>query len=307
MARAPLRSIVSVDRSEGMVTVLGYRLFYRSFGRPDLGPTVLGLHGGPGATHDYLLPLADLAQAGYRVVLFDQLGCGRSEVPTDHSLFTLAHHVQEVEGVRSVLGLGRVHLVGSSYGGLLAIAYALAHPSSLRSLTTIGGLASVPLAQREMTRLRSELPGEVRSALDRGEAEGRMDSPEYLAAVSVFYRRHLCRLDPWPPELTYSLEQAELKPVYRLMNGPNEFTITGTIRDVDLTPRLSEIEVPTLVVGGRYDEVTPRVAQELHEGIRGSRMVTFEESSHLPFWEERERFLSTLIGFLRSVDRGGAR
>ena len=306
MDRRGLRSRVSVDRSEGMVTALGYRLFYRSFGRPDLGPTVLGLHGGPGASHDYLLPLADLAQAGYRVVLFDQLGCGRSEVPSDHSLFTLAHHVEETEAVRSLLGLGKVHLVGSSYGGLLAIAYALAHPSRLRSLTTVGGLASVPLAQREMVRLRSELPEEVRSVLDRGEAEGRMDAPEYLAAVSVFYRRHLCRLDPWPPELTYSLEQANLKPVYRIMNGPNEFTITGTIRDIDLTPRLGEIQVPTLVLGGRYDEVTPQVAQQIHDGIRGSRWVTFEESSHLPFWEERERFLSTLIGFLGSVGRSGA-
>ncbi|MGI0133100.1 MAG: proline iminopeptidase-family hydrolase [Thermoplasmata archaeon] len=291
------------QRSEGFVPVLGYRLYYRTFGRADLGSTLLALHGGPGACHDYLLPLADLAEAGYRVVFFDHLGCGRSEVPTDPSLFTLEHHVREVEGIRSALGLGRVHLLGSSYGGLLAIAYALAHPDRLKSLTTVGGLASVPFAQAEMNRLKAVLPADTLATMQRCEAEGRWDAPEYQEAVRVFYLRHLCRLDPWPRELTYALEQAATHPVYRTMNGPNEFTITGTIRDIDLTPRLGEIHVPTLVLGGRYDEVTPAVARQIHLGIPGSKSVMFDASSHLPFWEERDRFFGVLTGFLRSVDR----
>ena len=295
------------ERSEGRITVLGYRLFYRTFGRADLGSTVLGLHGGPGASHDYLSPLSDLAEAGHRVVLFDQLGCGRSDVPDDPSLFTIEHHVREVEGVRSQLGLGRVHLVGSSYGGLLALAYVLAYPGEVRSLTTIGGLASVPLAQAEMNRLKAVLPADVLETMRRCEADGRLDSAANQAAVDVFYRRHLCRLDPWPKELTYSLAQAAARPVYRIMNGPNEFTITGTIRDVDLSPRLREIRVPTLVLGGRFDEVTPTVARQIHEGIPGSRWVTFEQSSHLPFWEERERFFTVLSSFLRTGDRSARR
>jgi proline-specific peptidase len=297
------RGSMTTGRS-GHLSVLGYRLFYRSFGPENGAPTVLGLHGGPGASHDYLLPLADLADAGYRVVLFDQLGCGASEIPPDRSLFSLEHHVAETEGIRSGLGLGKVHLVGSSYGGTLAIAYALAHPDALRSLVTVGGLASVPLAQAEMNRLRGELPPDVRATLDACEANGTTDRPEYAAACAVFYRRYVCRLDPWPPELNRSLELAATHAVYPYMNGPSEFTITGTIREIDLSPQLGKIRAPTLVLGGRYDEVTPRVAQQIRDGIPGARGHTFEASSHTPFWEERAEFFRVLRAFLQSVDRG---
>ena len=287
----------------GYVPATGYRLFYRSFG-PDKGlPTVLALHGGPGASHDYLLPLADLVGFGYRVVLFDQLGCGRSDVPDDRSLFTLEHHVQETEELRRNLSLGRVHLLGSSYGGLLAIAVALAHPGSLRSLVTVGGLASVPLASAEMQVLRHALPPDVQEVLDRCEADGTTSSAEYQAAAREFYRRHLCRLNPWPPELDRSLELALSHPVYPLMNGPSEFTITGTIRDVDLSRELHRIRVPTLVLGGRFDEVAPKVAEQIRTGVPGAHGVTFSESAHVPFWEERDRFMAVVARFLDMVDR----
>src|SRR5215471_8225543 len=111
------------ESAEGFVSVDGYKLFYRVYGA-STSPPVLVLHGGPGMSHDYLLPMADLSERGYRVVFFDQLACGRSEVPKDTALFTLDHHVFETESVRSALNLGRVHLIGSSYGGLLALAYA---------------------------------------------------------------------------------------------------------------------------------------------------------------------------------------
>ncbi|HTP55359.1 MAG TPA: proline iminopeptidase-family hydrolase [Thermoplasmata archaeon] len=285
----------------GEVAVLGHHLFYRSFG-PEKAAPVLALHGGPGASHDYLLPLVDLTDAGFRVVLFDQLGCGSSEVPDDRTLFSLEHHVAETDGIRRALGLGPVHLVGSSYGGLLAIAVALAHPASLRSLTTVGGLASVPLASAEMARLVRELPTETQATLRRCEAGGTTGSAEYQAAAMEFYRRHLCRLPTWPTELTRSLELAMTHPVYPYMNGPSEFTITGTIREIDLSARLGEIRRPTLVLGGRSDEVTPRVAEQIRQGIPGAQGVTFEESSHVPFWEERARFMSVVASFLTRVD-----
>jgi proline iminopeptidase len=287
--------------TEGVVTVLGHRLYYRSFGAPTRG-TVLGPHGGPGATHDYLLPFTDLVADGYRVVLFDLLGCGRSEIPADHSLFTLAHNVDEVEGVREGLGLGGVHVIGSSYGGLLALAYALRYPTNLRSLITVGGLADVPFARREMAHLKSTLPPPIPATLRTYEERGDLPAPEYAAAVDAFYRHFLCRLDPWPAEVQHSLEMTTQRPVYQEMNGPNEFTITGTIRDVDLTPQLPGIRTPTLVLGGRFDEVTPRVADQIHRGIPGSRRVEFEHSSHLPFWEERDLFHQVVAEFLRSVD-----
>lgn len=262
---------------------------------------LLGLHGGPGASHDYLAPFFDLAVEGYRVVLFDQLGCGRSELPEDPACFTLEHNVTEVEAVREALGLGSVHLIGSSYGGMLALAYAIRHGEQLRSLITVGGLADVPFAQAEMRRLIGRLPAGPRELLRRGEDSGRFDEPNYLAAVDLFYHRHLCRLARWPAELIRSLEYSARRPVYRIMNGPNEFTINGRIREIDLTPGLPSIAVPTLVLGGRFDEVTPRVAAQIARSIPGARRFTFARSSHLPFWEERARFRSVAGAFLREV------
>jgi len=288
-----------MEPTEGHVKILGFDLFYRTYGRPTKG-TILCLHGGPGATHDYLLSLEDLAQFGYRVVLIDQLGCGKSERPRGTALYTIAHNVEEVEGVRKALQLGKVHLMGSSYGGALAIATALKYQRNLRSLVITGGLASVPLTVREMRRLVNRLPPKTRATLAKYEAREDYENPEYLAAVDVFYRRHVCRLPVWPREVTYSFEHLS-RPVYFTMNGPNEFTIIGTIRDWDVTDQLPTIRVPTLVTVGRYDEVTPRVAESIHRGIRGSKLVRFEKSAHLAMWEERSHYIGVVRDFLDHV------
>jgi len=284
----------------GFAPATGFRLYYEIYGRARAKGTVLGIHGGPGGTHEYLHPLQDLVRRGYRVVLYDQLGCGRSDLPKDYSLFTVEHNVAEVEALRRHLRLGPVHLIGSSYGGLLAIAYTLAHPRGVRSLTTTGGLASVPLASREMLRLKRALPKRARAVLQRYERRREFEHPAYQAATLEFYRRHLIRLDPMPNDVAYTLDHLS-KPVYYTMNGPNEFTITGTIRSIDLTGELRRIRAPTLVTGGRYDEVTPRVAESLHRHIPGSEHVTFERSSHMPMWEERARYIDAVASFLDRV------
>ena len=284
---------------EGYVKILGFNLFYRTYGRPTKG-TVLCLHGGPGATHDYLLSLEDLAQFGYRVVLIDQLGCGKSDRPRGTGLYTIAHNVEEVEGVRRALRLGTVHLMGSSYGGALAIATALKYQRNLRSLIVTGGLASVPLTVREMRRLVNRLPPKVQETIAKYEALEDYRNPKYLAAVDVFYRRYVCRLPVWPREVTYSFEHLS-GPVYFTMNGPNEFTIIGTIKDWDVTDQLPTIHVPTLITVGRYDEVTPRVAESIHRGITGSKLVRFEKSAHLAMWEERSHYIEVLRNFLDGV------
>src|SRR5437879_11841326 len=136
-----------MEPTEGYVKILGFKLFYRSYGKPTKG-TLLCLHGGPGATHDYLMSLEDLAQFGYRVVFIDQLGCGKSERPRGTDLYTIAHNVEEVEAVRKALRLGKVHLMGLSYSGALAIATALKYQRNLRSLVIAGGLPSGHLTVR---------------------------------------------------------------------------------------------------------------------------------------------------------------
>jgi len=286
--------------SEGHVAVLGYKLFYRTVGEPTRG-TILGLHGGPGATHDYMHPLTDLARSGYRVVLYDQLGCGRSELPKDITLFTVERAVEDVEEVRQALDLGKINLVGSSWGGMLAIAYALKYQKNLKSIVTIGGLANVPLATAEMQRMKSQLPTDVFEVLKKYEELGDYENPEYQKAVEVFYRRHVCRLEEWPKELLYSFEHLS-KPVYHTMNGPNEFSIIGNIRYWDVTNQLHRIRVPTLVTGGRYDEVSPKVARSIHRGIRRSKLAIFAKSSHLPLWEERQKFITVVRDFLDKVN-----
>ncbi len=290
-----------MEPNEGFVRVLGFNLFYRSYGRSVKG-TVLCLHGGPGATHDYLLSLEDLAQFGYRVVMIDQLGCGKSDRPRGTALYTIAHNVEEVEAVRKALRVGKVHLMGSSYGGALAIATALKYQRNLRSLVLTGGLASVPLTVREMKRLIARLPRDTRAAISKYEAKGDFENPKYLEAVMEFYRRHVCRLPVWPREVVYSFEHLS-RPVYFTMNGPNEFTIIGTIKDWDVTADLPKINLPTLITTGRYDEVTPRVAGSIHRGIRGSRLVRFEKSAHLPMWEERAHYIEVVREFLDALRR----
>ncbi len=287
-----------MEETEGFAKVLGYGLFYRSFGRPTKG-TVLCLHGGPGASHEYLLPIADLAQFGYRVVMFDQLGCGHSERPRGTRLYTVAHNVEEVEGIRRALKLGRVHLFGSSYGGALVLATALKYQRNLRSLVIASGLASTPLTVREMWRLIDRMPPALRRTIYRYNESGDFQNPGYLRAVDAFYRRHLCRIPVWPHEVVQSLENTGT--VYQVMNGPNEFTITGVIANWDVTDQLPRIRLPTLVTVGRYDEVTPRVARAIHRGIRGSKLVQFNQSSHLAFWEERPHYIEVLRDFLDHV------
>ena len=171
--------------AKGKVTVLGYRLFWESFGAPDRG-TVLCLHGGPGVPHGYLTCLADRASFGYRIVFYDQLGVGASERPRGTSLFTIERGVEEVEGVRRALGLGRIHLLGNSYGGMLALAYAIRHQRSLRSLVVASGLPSVPVANVELRRLVGTLPIPVQRTIDRLERREAFDDPAYARAAMVF-------------------------------------------------------------------------------------------------------------------------
>ena len=160
---------------EGFIEVKGFKLFYRSFGEPEKG-NILCLHGGPGMTHDYMLPMADLADRGYRVVFYDQLGCGRSELPADKSLVP-ERYVEEVETFRRLMKLGRTHVIGSSWGGMLAIAYALKYQRNMRSMVTVGGLHNVLLTILEMQRMKKHLPQQTRQILEEHESRGRLREP----------------------------------------------------------------------------------------------------------------------------------
>jgi len=277
------------------MTVNGFRLFYKDFGNGK--NALLCLHGGPGAMHDYLLPLGELRDDKIKVVLYDQLGCGKSERPREKSHYNIEYGVEEVEGVRQALNLGKINLFGNSYGGALALQYALKYQRNISKLIISSGLASVRETVVEMRRLKTLLPKEVQDVYAKYEVAEDYQNPEYLKAVEVFYRNFVCRLPEWPEEFKRTINGISTD-VYWTMNGPNEFTIIGLLKDWDITARLQEIRVPTLITVGKYDEVTPKVAETIHKGIPGSKLVLFENSAHVAMLEERERYLKTLREFI---------
>lgn len=285
---------MTIERS-GFVEVMGFKLFYRSFGGGN--DVLLCLHGGPGVPHYYLLPLAKLATDNRRVVFYDQLGVGSSEKPDDLSLFNIERGAEEVEGVRKALDLGKINLLGSSYGGALALQYALKYQKHLKRLIIASGLSSVSETVNEMQRLKTLLPKETQEVMKKYESKSAFLHPEYLKAVDAYYHNFVCRLPEWPEDVSRSLNELSV-PVYFTQNGPNEFTIIGTWKGWDITARLHEIKVPTLVTVGKYDEVTPRVAETIHKGISGSALTVFENSAHLTMWDEEERYLQVVKEFL---------
>jgi len=290
--------------AEGRISVPGGQVWYKIVGVGRPGVPLLCLHGGPGMPHDYLEPLADLA--GDRpVVFYDQLGCGRSDQPANEALWTVDRFVEELAVVRDALGLDRVHLFGNSWGGWLALQYVLDRQPRLQSLILSSSPPSVARWISDCAQLRAALDEQTRDVLDRHEAGGYFGCPEYQAAVLQFYRRHLCRLDPWPDclERTFAGMGAS---VYATMWGPSEFgPVTGRLRDWDVTDRLAEVSVPTLVTGGRHDEARPEHLAVLASGIDGAELVIFEQSAHLAFVEEPERYLSVIAGFLAGAEEAG--
>lgn len=284
---------------EGKINVDGHQIWYRRVGND--GIPLLTLHGGPGAGHDYLEPLERLA-SHRPVILYDQLGCGKSDQPDDRSLWRIERFVAEVNTVRQSLGLEQVHLLGQSWGGWLAIEYMLSQPQGVVSLILASTSASIPQFVAETKRLKTELPLEIYQTLERYEAIGDYHHPNYEAAALEFYKRHLCRLNPWPEPLLRTAANLDRNAVYETMNGPNEFIVIGNLKDWDRTDRLGQITVPTLITVGRYDEVTPNCAETLHRGIPNSRMVIFEESAHLAHLEEPDKYRQVVADFMAEIE-----
>jgi L-proline amide hydrolase len=290
-------------RWEGLAT------WYRVIGdRHGAVAPVVVCHGGPGLTHDYLMPVADLARSGRACVLYDQFGNGRSghrpEAPA--GFWTVDLFLRELETLIATLDIADAfHIVGHSWGGMLALEFALRHPAGLRSIVLADTFASSAVYSAEVARLLRQLPEEVRAAIERSEAAGTTDAPEYQNAVREFYRRHVCRRRPVPDEVMRTLVALGQDPtVYQTMCGPSEFSLTGSLADWDITGMLRSIDVPVLIVSGRHDEVTPAAIEPLRRGLPDVRWELFEESSHMPHIEEPERFLDVVESFLQRVDHG---
>ena len=286
---------------EGHIAVVGGRIWYQILGDNEAIPLVV-VHGGPGAPHDYLEPLSELADER-PVVFYDQLGAGRSDAPDDAGLWTNDRLVDELGRLLDALDLPRVHVLGQSWGSIVAAEYALRRPDRLASVVLANPCLSMPRFAAGVAALRAALPAEVQAVLDRHEAAGTTDSDEYQTALMEFYGRHLCRLDPWPDSLTRSFEQLN-QTLYAQMFGPNEFAITGVCRRYDISDRLGELAVPTLFLCGRHDETRPQDTAFFHSLVPGAELVVFEESSHMPHFEEPDRYFRVLRDFLHRMGGG---
>jgi len=281
----------TIPIKEGFIPFRGYRTWYRMVGDPARTEPpnfpVLMLHGRP-VSHESLKPLERLAYTGRPVILYDQLGCGNSDRPDDPEIWRLGLFVDEVDAVRRELALEHIHLLGHSWGGMVAMEYMLAQPRGIVSLTLVSTSASRPMRDADITRLRNGLPLDVQETLRKHEENGTTDSQAYREADRVFALRHILRKDPWPEWLLQALRHPPASMV--------------DMKGWDIRERLGQIGIPTLIVCGRYDMCTPSQAKVIHQAIPGSEIAVFEKSAHYPHGEENERFLAVLHYFMTRVE-----
>lgn len=293
---------------EGYADFQGHQTWYRVTGDLARGrlPLVVA-HGGPGCTHDYVDSFKDLAEHGWPVVHYDQLGNGRSTHlrGIDPGFWTVALFLDELNNLLRHLGIAEYVLLGQSWGGMLAAEHGVRQPPGLKGLIIANSPASMALWRAAAAGLRAELSAEVQATLERHEAAGTTASPEYRAASEAFYARHVCRVQPLPAEVARTFAAIDADPtVYHAMNGPTEFHVIGSLRDWSVIERLERIQVPTLLISGRHDEATPACVEPFERLIPDVRWHIFEDSSHMPHVEEREACMALVADFLAEVERG---
>ncbi len=256
------------------------------------------IHGGPGCPSDYLQDShAHFSNYGYRVVTWDQLGCGASDKPNDSSFWRLSRFVEEVEAVRHTLNLGKVNLLGQSWGGVLGLEYCLQFPQNVVTFIAADTAFDLPRMQRGFERKKLALGEETYRMMALREAEGTTEHPEYQAAVTLLMHRHMCRLEKWPEAVTCSLENIA-KPVFSQIFGPYFFNCTGNIRDFNRLEDLHQLKTPTLIIHGEHDYIIPELACIARDNLPNAELTIFRGCSHMPFYENSEQYTKVVLDFL---------
>jgi proline iminopeptidase len=267
---------------------------------------LLLLHGGPGATHEYFEAFETFLPAeGIEFIYYDQLGSGNSDKPTDQALWTLERFVEEVEQVRQALGLDASNfcLLGHSWGGILAIEYALKYQQNLKGLVISNMMASIP-AYNDYAR-RVLMPAMNQNDLAEAlalEAAGRTDDPRYMQLLMpMHYEQHVLRMpaDQWPEPVTRSFARIN-NDVYALMQGPSELGASGRLVNWDRFADLARIVVPTLVISARHDTMDPAYMESMAERLPNGQYLFLPDGSHLAMWDDQARYFSGLLDFLKA-------
>jgi proline iminopeptidase len=280
--------------------VEGGRIWYHRVGTGNGTPLVL-VHGGPGACSYYLKPLLALG-SDRPVVIYDQLGCGKADRPTDTTLFTVDRYVRELQALRDSLGLREIHLLGHSWGAMLAQAYMATVPSGVRSLILSSPLITTTQWERDADSLLLALPDSMQSTIEKHEAARTTDAPEYVTATEAYYRLYLMRKPPLNQADSDSTQAGFGKLVYEYMWGPSEFTATGTLKHFDGTSWLRGITVPTLFMAGEFDEATPSSTRQFSQLVPGAEFVMIPGAGHMTQNDNLDAVLVALRTFLGRVE-----
>jgi proline iminopeptidase len=279
------------------VSVNGYTVKVYSFGTGD--ETLLCLNGGPGLPCDYIRDCHSwISDKGYKVIAYDQLGCGQSDKPKDKQLWNVKRYANELNTIIEALNLKNIHLLGQSWGTILGLEYVVTYPNVVKSMIMDNGVSDVPHLISELNRLREALGSETVKMMLRHEAEGTLDHPEYQAAITILNYRHVCRLDEWPESIHASLNDWNMD-VYETMQGPNEFLYIGNLKEWNRINEMKDVRTNTLITVGMHDELPPSCALKMNNALSNSIIKVFKNSSHMPFYEEPNKYFKTLINFIR--------
>ena len=268
---------------------------------------VLLLHGGPAMTHEYMECFESFfPQQGFEMIEYDQLGSYYSDQPKDSSLWTTDRFVEEVEQVRIALGLNKdnFYLLGNSWGGLLAMEYALKYQQNLKGLIVCNMMASIPAYEKYNEKLRTEMRKSLVDSLQNYEAKGMYKDPTYLSLVySEYYAKHLCRLPVLPDGVDRAFKHTNDE-IYVMMQGPSEFKTGGRLLTWNRSKDLPNIKVPTLMVGAHFDTMDPDYMKWMSTQVQQGRSLYCPEGSHLAMWDDQQHFYPGVIQFIKDVDDG---
>lgn len=286
------------DRSEGLLALPGGRIWYRRVGVDSGVPLVL-VHGGPGIGSYYLKSLEALGDER-PIVRYDQLGSGRSDRMADTSRFNVRHFVGELDSLRASLGYDRMHVLGHSWGSIVAFEYYQAHPERVASLTLASPALNVPARSSHARELLQRLPEGTRATIAEREAARDFDAPDYVAAANEFNERFVW-LRPHDADLDSTLKTSN-RAMRAHMWGPSDFTITGVLRAYDATRLVRRVKVPTLYTVGEVDAAGPQTIRRLARLTPGSRFEIVPEAAHFTTWDNPAHMVSLVREFIRSAD-----
>ncbi|MEO7457161.1 MAG: proline iminopeptidase-family hydrolase [Gemmatimonadaceae bacterium] len=291
-------AIPALGPGEARLPVSDGEIWYKESGTGTGTPVIL-LHGGPGFSSYYFKPLEALGD-DRKVVRYDQLGSGKSSGFTDTTKITIEHFVRELDSLRAHLGYEKVHIVGHSWGTILGLEYYRAHPEHVVSLTLASEALDIPQWERHARELLKTLPDSMQNAVRTREAEKKFDAPDYQAAIEAFYSKYVW-LRPVKTDLDSTMQQVNMT-IYNYMQGPSEFTITGTLKKYDSTPFLKSVKVPTLFTVGEVDEADPVTVRKHAAMTPGAKVVVIPNAAHLTTWDNPEAMIAAVRAHLRAAD-----